>query len=62
MRLLKDGGTCRELLSGETELWAFVRVEGVEPKHKDAEQPLRDGLIYRKLRGGATVSRKTPPR
>src|SRR3954471_5788879 len=27
----KTAGTCRELLAGETHLWTFVRVEGVEP-------------------------------
>jgi transposase len=48
----KTVGTCRELLSGETHLWTFVRVEGVEPTNNDAERALRHGVIYRKLSGG----------
>jgi transposase len=48
----KTAGTCRELLSGETHLWTFVRVEGVEPTNNDAERALRHGVIYRKLSGG----------
>src|SRR3954447_5626102 len=45
-------GTCRELLAGESHLWTFVRVEGVEPTNNDAERALRHGVIYRKLSGG----------
>jgi transposase len=48
----KAAGTCRELLAGETHLWTFVRVEGVEPTNNDAERALRHGVIYRKLSGG----------
>jgi transposase len=48
----KTAGTCRELLSGESHLWTFVRVEGVEPTNNDAERALRHGVIYRKLSGG----------
>src|SRR5512135_2220021 len=48
----KTAGTCRELLVGETHLWTFVRVEGVEPTNNDAERALRPGVIYRKLSGG----------
>jgi transposase len=48
----KTAATCRELLSGETHLWTFVRVEGVEPTNNDAERALRHGVIYRKLSGG----------
>ena len=48
----KTAGTCRELLAGETHLWTFVRVEGVEPTNNDAERALRHGVIYRKLSGG----------
>ena len=40
------------LLAGETHLWTFVRVEGVEPTNNDAERALRHGVIYRKLSGG----------
>src|SRR3954447_8642620 len=48
----KTAGTCRELLASERHLWAFVRVEGVEPTNNDAERALRHGVIYRKLSGG----------
>jgi transposase len=48
----RTAGTCRELLAGESHLWTFVRVEGVEPTNNDAERALRHGVIYRKLSGG----------
>ena len=48
----KTTATCRELLAGETHLWTFVRIEGVEPTNNDAERALRHGVIYRKLSGG----------
>jgi transposase len=48
----KTAGTCRELLSGETHLWTFVRVCGIEPTNNDAERALRHGVIHRKLGGG----------
>ena len=48
----RTAATCRELLAGETHLWTFVRVEGVEPTNNDAERVLRHGVIYRKLSGG----------
>jgi transposase len=48
----KTAGTCRELLAGETHLWTFARVEGIEPTNNDAERALRHGVIYRKLSGG----------
>jgi transposase len=48
----KTAGTCRELLTGESHLWTFVRVEGVEPTNNDAERALRHGVIYRKTSGG----------
>jgi transposase len=48
----KTAGTCRELLAGESHLWTFVRVDGVEPTNNDAERALRHGVIYRKLSGG----------
>jgi transposase len=48
----KTAATCRELLAGETHLWTFVRVEGIEPTNNDAERALRHGVIYRKLSGG----------
>jgi transposase len=48
----KTAATCRELLAGETHLWTFVRVEGIEPTNNDAERALRHGVICRKLSGG----------
>src|SRR4051794_24592351 len=48
----KTAGPCRELLAGETHLWTFVRVCGIEPTNNDAERALRHGVIYRKLSGG----------
>jgi transposase len=48
----RTAGTCRELLSGESHLWTFVRVEAVEPTNNDAERALRHGVIYRKTSGG----------
>ena len=48
----RTAATCRELLSGESHLWTFVRVEGIEPTNNDAERALRHGVIYRKLSGG----------
>jgi transposase len=48
----RTAGTCRELLAGETHLWTFVRVEGVEPTNNHAERALRHGVIYRKTSGG----------
>lgn len=48
----KTAATCRELLAGETHLWTFVRVEGVELTNNHAERALRHGVIYRKTSGG----------
>jgi transposase len=44
--------TCRELLAGETNMWTYVRVGGIEPTNNDAERALRHGVIYRKTSGG----------
>src|SRR3954447_5895376 len=43
----KTAGTCRELLAGETHLWTFVRVEGIEPTNNEAERSLRHAVLYR---------------
>ena len=48
----KTAGTCRELLAGETHLWTFVRVEGIEPTNNEAERSLRHAVLYRKTSGG----------
>src|SRR5262249_61088605 len=56
----KTAGTCRELLAGETHLWTFVRVEGVEATHHDAERALRPGGVSPKLRGGTASASGGP--
>src|SRR3954453_17488826 len=48
----RTAATCRELLAGETHLWTFVRVEGIEPTNNHAERALRHGVTHRKLSGG----------
>jgi transposase len=48
----RTAATCRESLAGETHLWAFVRVEGIEPTNNHAERALRHGVIDRKASGG----------
>jgi len=48
----KTAATCRELLAGETHLWTFVRVEGIEPTNNEAERSLRHAVLYRKTSGG----------
>src|SRR4051812_40756284 len=53
----RTAATCRELLAGETHLWTFVRVEGIEPTNNHAERALRHGVIYRKLSGGTERER-----
>ncbi len=49
----RAAATCRELLCGETHLWTFVRIGGIEPTSNHAERASRHGVIYRKLSGGA---------
>ena len=36
------------MLAGETHLWTFVRVEGIEPTNNHAERLLRSGVLWRK--------------
>lgn len=48
----KTAGTCRELQAGETHLWTFVRVAGIEPTNNQAERSLRHAVLYRKTSGG----------
>ncbi len=48
----KTAATCRELQAGETHLWTFVRVEGIEPTNNEAERSLRHAVLYRKTSGG----------
>ncbi len=45
-------GTCRALLTGEAHLGSFVRIEGIEPTHNEAERSLRHVVRDRKTSGG----------
>jgi transposase len=45
---VKTAGMCRELLTVEPTLWAFVSVEGVEPTNNAAERALRHAALWRK--------------
>ena len=44
----KTEGTCASILKMEPALWAFVRVEGVEPTNNAAERAVRPAVLYRK--------------
>ena len=44
----RTAGTCRELLAGETHLWTFVRVEGIEPTNNHAERVQRRAVLWRR--------------
>jgi transposase len=44
----KTAATCKELLAREAALWAFVRVEGIEPTNNAAERSLRSAVLWRK--------------
>jgi transposase len=48
----RTAGTCREILAVEPALWAFVRVEGVEPTNNAAERALRHAVVWRKTSHG----------
>jgi transposase len=48
----KTAGTCREILAVEPALWAFVRVEGVEPTNNAAERALRHAVLWRRTSHG----------
>jgi len=45
-------GMCRELYDHRDWLWAFVRIEGVEPTNNASERALRHAVIWRKLSFG----------
>lgn len=45
-------GMCRELYDHRDWLWAFVRVDGVEPTNNASERALRHAVIWRKLSFG----------
>jgi transposase len=53
----KTAGVCRQLLKLEPALWAFLRVEGVEPTNNAAERALRHAVLWRKSSYG-TASAK----
>jgi transposase len=44
----KTAGMCAEILKAEEALWAFARVEGVEPTNNAAERALRPAVVWRK--------------
>ena len=44
----KAAGLCRELRKWWPTLWAFARVEGVEPTNNKAERALRPSVLWRK--------------
>jgi transposase len=44
----KTAGLCRELAKWWPALWAFARVEGVEPTNNGAERALRPSVLWRK--------------
>jgi transposase len=48
----KTATTCVELLRLWDCLWAFTRVEGVEPTNNAAERALRHAVIWRRISGG----------
>jgi transposase len=48
----KTATTCGELLRLWECLWAFTRVEGVEPTNNAAERALRHAVIWRRISGG----------
>jgi len=49
--------TCFEILKVEEGLWAFARVEGVEPTNNAAERALRHAVIWRRVSGGTDSAR-----
>jgi len=44
----KAAGLCRELKKWWPDLWAFARVEGVEPTSNLSERALRPAVLWRK--------------
>jgi transposase len=49
----KTAALCTALLDWEPALWAFVRVEGVEPTNNAAERALRPAVLWRKRSQGS---------
>src|SRR5262245_23060500 len=48
----RTAATCFEILKVEEGLWAFARVEGLEPTNNAAERALRAAVIWRRVSGG----------
>jgi transposase len=48
----RTAATCFEILKVEEGLWAFARIEGVEPTNNAAERALRHAVIWRRVSGG----------
>lgn len=48
----RTAATCFEILKVEEGLWAFARVEGVEPTNNAVERALRHAVIWRRISGG----------
>jgi transposase len=42
----KSAATCRSLLGGEDHLWAFLRVQGIEPTNNEARRVLRHAVLW----------------
>src|SRR5262245_3271796 len=53
----QTAATCFEILKVEEGLWAFARVEGVEPTNNAAERMLRHAVIWRRISGGTDSAR-----
>ncbi|HWT80868.1 MAG TPA: IS66 family transposase [Candidatus Methylomirabilis sp.] len=48
----KTAATCFEILKVEEGLWAFTRVQGIDPTNNAAERALRHAVIWRRISGG----------
>ncbi len=53
----KTAATCKELLTRETAVWTFVRVEEIEPTNNSAERSLRRAVLWRKVSFGTQSER-----
>src|SRR3954453_18887718 len=51
-RCAATAATCFEILKVEEGLWAFARVQGVEPTNNAVERALRHAVIWRRISGG----------
>jgi transposase len=53
----KTAATCRDLITHERKLWAFVWRGGIEPTNNAAERALRHAVLWRKGSGGTDSER-----